>query len=979
MPEAEGAPFETELPPEMVSAAAAMAPAPALPVAAAAASSTADWLRTSTTMAMPVVPEAEGAPFETELPPEMVSAAAAMALAPAPPTATGVASSTADWLRTSTTMAMPVVPQVEGAPFETELPPEMVTAAQTLTLVPAPPTVAVTASSAADWRYISAATVMPVVPEAESAPLPSGLSPEMAAAQTLAPAPVLPIAAGAASSTADWIYVSAAAAMPDMRHAAPSYRVADVHEAPAPVAGAATVLPAVTAAGGLPVSAGPASTVPAAASRHLRPGLPGPSRRALPDEAQFRAGSATSSHPARPAVPAAMPATGRTERLPEAVPPEMSGTAPVPEAADAMAARIAAAVSLLPARAGVGSGAFTAPALLPASFVVLAVPGAAGAATPLTATQTAPRSSLRFPPAPIELAMPPEPHAADILPQTSVASSTPPVGRTAGPIRPQIRAAQLPETAAPSQLDDWLQAAAHSVPKPQVSERTPYAGAPWAAGQPDLQHPAPSFPVERQTFCTGPVDTLPSPFPAAPCASMAIAPAAGWIAPAAAANMLDVPLRTERIDRQAGPCPLGGLADGNPHPAEPAPWQWAAAAGGLALEVPGITWPPTELDVLEGASPRFAEPWPGEYYVQHGRPQSTKCDAPLLPRLDIRLPQFRAGAVPLDLQKLIRHDERPELAQRPDRRSAARWNMPTWAKGVAAGIALCSFLWVGSSALRQGVRPQQAPATVALNLSPQKASGGFVSRVRQALASRATLELANDFHSGKSFWDGTKAGWGGGWQRHPDGFVRPGALALFSPTLHLTDYRMEFMAQIESKSVGWVFRAHDVGNYYAMKLHVLEPGLRPVMSVVRYPVVNGKRGRRVEIPLPVMMHNNTPYRVAVEVRGNQFVASVEGETVDTWTDDALKTGGVGFFSDTGERARLYWMKVTNNDDLLGHLCAYLAGMRTGTAGGEERAFTTGYADRDSGSTLPVALPAVAWIDPRSRYAGAEHNDKAKRG
>jgi hypothetical protein len=82
---------------------------------------------------------------------------------------------------------------------------------------------------------------------------------------------------------------------------------------------------------------------------------------------------------------------------------------------------------------------------------------------------------------------------------------------------------------------------------------------------------------------------------------------------------------------------------------------------------------------------------------------------------------------------------------------------------------------------------------------------------------------------------------------------------------------MEFMGQIENKGMSWVVRAHDVDNYYAMKLNVVAPGLRPIVSVVRYPVVNGKRGRKVEIPLPVMMHNNTPYRVAVDVRGNRFV------------------------------------------------------------------------------------------------------------
>jgi hypothetical protein len=54
--------------------------------------------------------------------------------------------------------------------------------------------------------------------------------------------------------------------------------------------------------------------------------------------------------------------------------------------------------------------------------------------------------------------------------------------------------------------------------------------------------------------------------------------------------------------------------------------------------------------------------------------------------------------------------------------------------------------------------------------------------------------------------------------------------------------------------------------------------------------------------------------------------------VDSWTDDVLKVGGVGFFSEAGESARLYWMRVSKNEDWLGRICAYLSsGSGTDTA------------------------------------------------
>jgi hypothetical protein len=102
------------------------------------------------------------------------------------------------------------------------------------------------------------------------------------------------------------------------------------------------------------------------------------------------------------------------------------------------------------------------------------------------------------------------------------------------------------------------------------------------------------------------------------------------------------------------------------------------------------------------------------------------------------------------------------------------------------------------------------------------------------------------------------------------------------------------------------------------------------------------------------VHNNTPYRVAVEVRGNRVITSIEGQEVDRWVDDTLQSGGVGFFSEPGERARLYWMKLAANDDVLGKICAYLSG------GSEEGPATTAQWRRvESPADMPQPRPGGA--------------------
>jgi len=54
-----------------------------------------------------------------------------------------------------------------------------------------------------------------------------------------------------------------------------------------------------------------------------------------------------------------------------------------------------------------------------------------------------------------------------------------------------------------------------------------------------------------------------------------------------------------------------------------------------------------------------------------------------------------------------------------------------------------------------------------------------------------------------------------------------------------------------------------------------------------------------------------------------FSTSIEGQLVDHWRDDRLEKGGVGFYAEAGERARLYWVKLSHQDDFVGRLCSYM--------------------------------------------------------
>jgi hypothetical protein len=62
----------------------------------------------------------------------------------------------------------------------------------------------------------------------------------------------------------------------------------------------------------------------------------------------------------------------------------------------------------------------------------------------------------------------------------------------------------------------------------------------------------------------------------------------------------------------------------------------------------------------------------------------------------------------------------------------------------------------------------------------------------------------------------------------------------------------------------------------------------------------------------------------IDVHGSDFTIMAQGQVVDFFSDKRLRQGGVGFFSDRGEKARLRWVEVSHQYDALGRLCAYIA-------------------------------------------------------
>jgi hypothetical protein len=194
--------------------------------------------------------------------------------------------------------------------------------------------------------------------------------------------------------------------------------------------------------------------------------------------------------------------------------------------------------------------------------------------------------------------------------------------------------------------------------------------------------------------------------------------------------------------------------------------------------------------------------------------------------------------------------------------------------------------------------------------------------VRQQMVDRAAIALDEDFRAGLDDW--TSRGGTTEWAFDATGFVRPGPLALYRPSVDLTDYQLQFLGMIDKKALSWVVRAADFDDYYVVKLVVLKPGPVPTVGVTRYAVINGVAQDRGDTTAFINAREDMLYRVHMDIHGDTFTLTVQGQLIDSWTEPRLRKGGVGFFTARGEASRLRWVQVTHQYDMLGRLCAYLA-------------------------------------------------------
>jgi len=251
------------------------------------------------------------------------------------------------------------------------------------------------------------------------------------------------------------------------------------------------------------------------------------------------------------------------------------------------------------------------------------------------------------------------------------------------------------------------------------------------------------------------------------------------------------------------------------------------------------------------------------------------------------------------------------------------------AVGVFAVLGIITIAAIGLAASDSGSGGGGGGAIGKISLNPSASTSSWGDSMRSMWRSHAQVTLTHDFSNGIGDFLGSHAGTSGGkkdWSLDPNG-LRPGKLRIWQRSTALQDYDVDFLAQIEHKSLGWAFRAPDVKNYYGTKLTLnahSAAGSGPNAGLVRFVMLDGREQDRVLSPLPLTLERGVPYRVHLQVEGSRFVTTVNGQVVSQWSDGRLHRGGVGFFSEDGEVSTVRWVSLAERDSMLGRLLAHFS-------------------------------------------------------
>ena len=155
---------------------------------------------------------------------------------------------------------------------------------------------------------------------------------------------------------------------------------------------------------------------------------------------------------------------------------------------------------------------------------------------------------------------------------------------------------------------------------------------------------------------------------------------------------------------------------------------------------------------------------------------------------------------------------------------------------------------------------------------------------------------------------------GGEWLRQAAIAGDPGVkqsrqLVLYRPSLKAADSRFEFDWKTDSGNLGMIFRAKNLGNYYAVRLKLLNPGSNATLSAEYFSVYQFVESLHREKVL-VLTRNDPTLHVRMEIFGPTFTLYLQNNATEYWTDAQMASGAIGFFEEWNRSAEIHGLRIS---------------------------------------------------------------------
>jgi hypothetical protein len=245
---------------------------------------------------------------------------------------------------------------------------------------------------------------------------------------------------------------------------------------------------------------------------------------------------------------------------------------------------------------------------------------------------------------------------------------------------------------------------------------------------------------------------------------------------------------------------------------------------------------------------------------------------------------------------------------------------PVAIRPVATPDSTAQWEMVIPKMVRPAARPaaERRPPAARLPQTEHAPSFSILPRSSWAIAWKLTLAAAATIGLITWAWPRTEApklvspAPEGGWVRERAfgaGLKEGRQLICFRTSPKVSDYRLEFDWNPDSKGVGWVFRASDAGNYYGARLGLVPSRANPAVAVEHFTVLSGIESRHSRKLAP-LVGDYSSIGVRMDATASGFTVYVQGNALDSWTDPRLADGDIGFYLERNESPSLQAVQLS---------------------------------------------------------------------